>query len=492
MTRHPSDWYTVCRMWKQKSVDEKRDVTQWERRADTPTRTTHAHKITSRDLTQGGLHRAIWSLAPAMMLEMGVLNVAQILDTYWVAQLGSAALAAVTISATVRWVVNSMANGLGSGGMAAVARRIGASDRDAASHAAAQTILLGFGASLVLGALGIGLAKPLLILLGADAEVLALGLAYLRVALGGVFTLILSFIINAMLRGAGEARLSLQVLVLSTATTVALEPALIIGLGPIPPLGVVGSAWAFVLGNGAGLAWQVFILLRGRARLRIELGDLRPDFHTMARITRIALPSAAQMTLRSSSRLAVMALVGFYGTFATAGYGVANRLLLFALIPCFGLGNAAGAIVGQNLGAEQPGRGERSAWWLTVYAGGYMAVASAILTLSAPALISAFDPTPEVVTLGTQCLRVVAWSEIAVAVGVVLARSFAGAGNTVPAMAVNLISLWGVEVSVALALSRWLGLGVTGIWWGRAIASLVNGALFVLWFRRGKWKHTVV
>jgi putative MATE family efflux protein len=457
--------------------------------ADITTRTIHAHGIKARDLTRGELHQAIWYLAPAMMLETGIMNVAQVLDTYWVGRLGSAALAAVTISITVRWVLSSMANGLGTGGMAVVARRIGARNQEAAEHAAWQTILLGLSASLVLGVLGLAVAKPLLTLLGVDAEVLPLGLAYLRVAFGGLFTLILGFIINAILRGAGEARLSMRVLFLSTATTVVLEPALIFGLGPLPPLGVLGSAWAYVLGFGAGLSWQVIILVRGRARIRINLRDLRPDLPLMARIIGIAVPSTVQMTLRASSRLAIVALVGLYGTFATAAYGVANRLLLIALIPCFGLGNAASTLVGQNLGAEQPDRGERSAWWVSAYAGGYMAVAAAALTMFAPALISLFDPTPQVVALGTECLRVVAWSMIASSVGAVLARGFDGAGNTVPAMAINLISLWGMEIAVAFGLSRWLGLGVTGVWWGRAIANAANGLLFAFWFRLGRWKQ---
>jgi Na+-driven multidrug efflux pump len=212
----------------------------------------------------------------------------------------------------------------------------------------------------------------------------------------------------------------------------------------------------------------------------------------MKRIVRIALPSTVQMTLRSSSRLAVLALVGFYGTYAMAGYGVANRLLLMALIPCFGLGNTASTLVGQNLGAGQPERGERSAWWVSAYAAGYMAVAAGVLTLLAPFLIALFDPTPQVVVHSAECLRLVAWSEVASAMGVVLASSFGGAGNTVPAMAVNLISLWGVEVAVAFGLSRGLGWGATGVWWGRALANLVNGSLLGLWFRRGWWKHTDV
>jgi putative MATE family efflux protein len=454
--------------------------------------TAQAHQKKGRDLTRGSLHGAIWTLAPAMMLEMGVLNVAQVLDAYWVGQLGSAALAAVTISTTVRWVLNSLANGLGTGGMAVVARRIGAGDEEAAGQATGQTILLGLGASLLLAGLGLAVARPILILMGASAEVLPLGLAYLRVALAGVFTLVLSFITNSILRGAGEARWSMRVLMLSTATTIVLEPVLIFGPGPLPALGVVGSAWAFLLGYGAGLILQIVLLVRGRTRIRIHMGHLRPDLALMKQIVGIALPSTVQMTLRSSSRLAILALVGLYGTFATAGYGVANRLLLMALIPCFGLGNAAGTLVGQNLGAGQPERSERSAWWVSAYAAGYMTVAAAVLTLLAPALIGLFDPTPQVVAFGTECLRLVAWSEVASAIAVVLARSFGGAGNTVPAMAGNLISLWGLEVALAFGLSSGLGWGITGVWWGRTLANLANGTLLGLWFRRGGWKQTDV
>jgi putative MATE family efflux protein len=424
-----------------------------------------------------------------MMLETGIMNVSQILDIYWVGRLGSAALAAVTISITIRWVLNGMANGLGIGGMAVVARRIGAKDQAAAEHATWQTILLGLSVSLLLAVVGLIVARPLLLLLGADAEVLPLGLAYLRISFAGIFTLVLVFAINAMLRGAGEARLAMRVLILSTAVTVVLEPVLIFGLGPLPPLGVAGSAWAMVLGFGAGLGLQLVVLLRGRARLRINLHDLRPDFPLMGRIVRIALPSTIQMTLRSSSRLLIVGLVGAYGTFAMAGYGVANRLLLIALIPCFGLGNAAGTLVGQNLGAEQPDRAERSAWWVSGYSAVYMAVAAILLTIFAPSLIALFDPTPQVVAFGSECMRIVAWSMIASALAVVLARGFDGAGNTVPAMTINLITLWGMELPLAFGLSRWLGLGATGVWWGRALANLANGLLFAVWFRRGGWKR---
>ena len=448
--------------------------------------------IADRDLTSGNLHRSIWVLAIPMILEMGVINISQILDGLWVGGLGSAALAAVTISMSIRWMINSLANGLGIGGMAVVARRIGEGDRAAAEHAAWQTILLGIIVSIVLGGVGILTARPLLLLLGADAEVLPMGMTYLRITLGGLFTVILIFVINSMLRGAGEARWAMNALILSTVVTVLTEWVLIFGWGPFPAMGVAGSAWGFVLGFGAGVVLQMAVLLSGKANIGINLRNLKPDFPLMGQIIRIALPSTMQMTLRSSSRLIIVWLVGLYGTFATAGYGVANRLLLFVLIPGFGLGNAAGTLVGQNLGARKPDRAEKSAWWVSAYAAVYMTVLAIALFIFARPLVTMFDSTPQVVEIAVECIRVVVPALIPVIVGVVLARGFDGAGDTTPAMMVNLITLWGLEAPLSFGLAQWAGLGLTGIWWGRAIANLANGLLFAFWFRLGRWKQREV
>ena len=457
-----------------------------------------------RDLTTGNIHRSIWILAVPMILEMATLSVTQIVDTYWVGKLGSAALAAVTISMTLRWVLNSMANGLGIGGMAVVARRIGARDRAEADHAAWQAVLLAVFVSIVLGVLGILVAEPVLRILGADADVTALGVPFLRIVFGGLFTLVLVFVINSLLRGAGEARLALWVLVVSQGLTLILEPLLIFGWGPFPDLGVNGSAWAGVLGFGAGVLFQMAILLSGRARIAIpstvsgatsgrgNLRNLRPDLPLMWHIVKIALPSTAQMTLRSTSRLIVLAIVGLYGTFATAGFGVANRILLVALIPGFGLANAAATLVGQNLGAAKPRRAERSAWWVSAYNAGLLTAFAVVFLAFARPLVAFFDPTPEVVALGTECLRIIAPSLIFSAIGVVLARGFDGAGNTIPAMFVNLLTLWGMEVPLSYGLSQWTGLGITGVWIGRALANTANGLLFALWFRLGRWKKREV
>ncbi|MEA3351824.1 MAG: MATE family efflux transporter [Chloroflexota bacterium] len=449
-------------------------------------------KLSDRDLTSGNLHRNIWFLALPMMLETGIMNVTQLLDTYWVGKLGSIALAAVTISITIRWVINSMANGLGIGGLAVVARRVGEGNNKAAAHALWQIILLGIFVSVILAIFGFMLVRPLLTILGADADVLPLGLSYLYVIMGGLFTMVLIFVINSMLRGAGDARLAMMVLIFATVINVLLEPVLIFGWGPFPALGVIGSAWASVLGFGSGLALQIVILLSGKARIKINLNDLRPDFPLMRHIVRIATPSTVQMVLRASSRLIIVGLVGIYGTYATAGYGVANRMILIAIIPVFGLANAASTLVGQNLGAHKPKRAERSAWWVSVYAVGYLTIVSLFLFIFARPLIGIFDPTPQVVDMGAECLRIVVPTLVISALGIVMGRSFDGAGDTVPAMSINLSTLWGMEVPFAYGFSTWLGLGLAGIWWGRAIANTANGLLFAVWFRLGRWKRREV
>jgi putative MATE family efflux protein len=455
-------------------------------------RTAEEGLARKQDLTTGNIHRNIWTLAVPMTLEMATLSVTQILDTYWVGKLGSAALAAVTISITLRWVINSLANGLGIGGMAMVARRIGARDRTQANHATCQAVLLAMFVSLVLGIIGILSAELALRVLGAEADVLAIGVSFLRIVFGGLFTLILVFVINSLLRGAGEARLALWVLILSQGLTILLDPLLIFGCGPLPALGVNGSAWAGVLGFGTGALFQIAILLSGRARIAINLHDLWPDLPLMWRIIKIALPSTIQMTLRSTSRLIILAIIGLYGTFATAGFGVANRILLVAVIPGFGLGNAAATLVGQNLGASQPQRAEHSAWWVAAYNASLLTAFAVVFSIFARPLVAFFDPTPEVVDIGAECLRIVAPSLIISAVGVVLARAFDGAGNTMPAMFVNLLTLWGMEAPLSYSLAQWTGLNITGVWVGRGISNVANGLFFAFWFRLGRWKRKEV
>jgi putative MATE family efflux protein len=427
-----------------------------------------------------------------MALEIAILSVSDLFDTYWVSRLGSAALAAVTFGIAVRWFVNSLPIGLGVGGMAVVARRVGARDREAADHAAGQTILLGLILSLLLTVAGLTVARPLLQLMGADAEVLPLGLTFLRITFLGSFAWVLVYVINPMIRGAGEARLAMWVLVLITIMIVISEPILVLGLGPVPRLGIAGSAGAYVFGFGCGLLMQIAILVRGRANIGLRLRHLRPDLPLMGRILGISLPGAVQMTLRSASNVVLVGLVGSFGTFATAGYGLADRFLLIILFPCLGMGNTSGTLVGQSLGAGKPERAERCARWVSAYAVVYMLAVTTLIFVFAEPLVTFFDPTPEVVAIGATCIRIIAFSLVLDGIGIVLGRSMDGAGHTVPAAIVNLVTLWGLQLPIAFVLSQWFGFGLAGIWLGRAVANAANGLLLAAWFRQGRWKEREV
>jgi len=246
-----------------------------------------------------------------------------------------------------------------------------------------------------------------------------------------------------------------------------------------------------VLAQAAGLGFQLWILFSGRARICIHPRDLRPDLPIMKQVLSIGTPSTVQMMLRSGSRITLLGLVGLFGTLALAGYGVANRILLIAFIPGFGMGNAAATLVGQNLGAQQPKRAAKSAWLIAGYNVAFMGCFAIFAFVLAPPLIAFFDPTPEVVRYGAIGLRIVGISYVFSAMGVVMARGLDGAGNTMPAMTINLLSLWAIQIPIAFMLARG-GLAANGIWVGIAVGNIANGLIMAYWFYRGRWKHKEV
>jgi putative MATE family efflux protein len=270
------------------------------------------------------------------------------------------------------------------------------------------------------------------------------------------------------------------------------EPALVFGWGPLPRLGVAGAALSLVGSQCLGFLFQIGVLLSGRAQIRIDLHRLRVDLPIMARIFLIALPSTIQTTLRSLSRTTLLAIVALYGTFAVAGYGVAIRIFMTIFVPGFGLGNAAATLVGQNLGAGKPGRAARSAWLIAGYNVGLMLACAAVIFPLAEPIVSVFNDTPEVVALGAQALRIFAAGYIFSALGSVIARAFDGAGNTVPAMVINLFTLWAIQIPLAWILSQVAGWGTIGLWAGVSVANVFNGLIFAGWFLRGKWKERQV
>ena len=445
-----------------------------------------------RDYTSGSLNKNIWLLAVPMVMEMGLVSLFRVADMFWVGKLGPEALAAITIGENIRWALSGLAMGQGIGGLAVVARRIGEKDEQGANHATLQAVLLALGLALLLSAIGYAFSEPMLHLLGAEAEVIPEGLAFLHVTFAGLAGFLMVPIVNSLLRGAGEARKALVVRMLAYGLGLLVEPVLIFGWGPLPPLGVAGAALSLVGSQWVGFLLQLGILFTGRARIRLDLRHLRVDLPLMWRIFCIALPSTIQMTLRSFSRATLLGVVALYGTFAVAAYGVAARVFMTVFVPGFGLGNAAATLVGQNLGAEKPERAARSAWLISGYNGALMFACAAIIVPLAEPIMAAFNDTPGVVALGAEALRIFAIGYVFSAMGSVLARGLDGAGNTLPAMVINLLTLWGIQIPMAWLLSSLLGWGTTGLWAGISIANVANGLIFAFWFRRGRWKYREV
>jgi putative MATE family efflux protein len=444
------------------------------------------------DYTVGSINRNIWLLAVPMALEMGLVSLFRVADLFWVGKLGADALAAVTIGENIRWALSGVAMGQGIGGLAVVARRIGEKDREAANHAVFQAVVLAMSLSFLISGIGYVFAGPLLRLLGTEPEVMPLGLHFLHVTFGGLTGFLMVPIVNSLFRGAGEARIALVVRVLAYGVGLLVEPVLVFGLGPVPALGVAGAALALVGSQWLGLSLQLIILFSGRARIRINLRRLRIDLPLMWQIFRIALPSTIQMTLRSFSRATLLGIVALYGTFAVAAYGVAARVFMTVFVPGFGLGNAAATLVGQNLGAKKPDRAARSAWLISGYNVTLMLICVAVIIPFASPIVSAFESTPEVVALGAAALRIFAIGYVFSALGSVLARALDGAGNTMPAMVINLLTLWGIQIPLAWILSQVLGWGTSGLWAGISVANVANGLIFAFWFQRGRWKRRQV
>ncbi len=444
------------------------------------------------DYTKGSITRNIWLLAVPMILEQITVVIFQLGDLFWVGKVSPQALAVVSLSGTIRWALVSLAVGLGTGGMAVVARRIGEHNPEGADRATAQTLLLATFVSFLLSALGLLTIAPILRILGAGPDIFPATLAYMQVTLLALLVIVLLSVINTLFRGAGDARTAMLIGGGVNILSVLAEPFFIFGTGPLPRMGVVGAAVAVVSAYAIGLVAQIALLLSGNLHIRLVSRFLYPNPHLMWTIVTIAIPSTVEMFLRSLSRVVLLGIVAIYGTFAVAGYGVANRLLLVSIVPGFGLGNAAATLVGQNLGAGQPDRAEESTWKIMGY--NLMFVGSIVgLYLLFPGWFAhIFTGDPRVLHHAGHCLRITGISYAFLAAGIIASRGLDGAGDTMPGMTIGLLTLWLVQVPLTYAMARWGAIGADGVWVGLSIANILNGVLFVYWFKRGGWKRKKV
>jgi len=444
------------------------------------------------DLTEAPLGRALFMLAVPMILEMVMESIFAIVDVFWVAHLGAAAVATVGLTEAMMMIVYSLAMGVSIGVMALVARRVGEKEISAAARTATQGIVLGLAIALAMGAGGVIFAQDLLVLMGADSNVVATGRGFTRVMLGGNATVFLLFLINAVFRGAGDAAHAMRVLWLGNALNIVLGPCFIFGWGPFPELGVTGAAVGTTIGRGIAVLYQLYILNSGRSKIRVLLRDVGLDLRIMASVLRLSGSATLQMLISMTSYIAVMRILSTFGSAPLAGYTIGFRLLMFALLPAFGLANAAATLVGQNLGAGRPERSEQAVWQACRFAAGFLSLIGVAFVLGAPLLVRLFTSNPEVAGHAVTYLRIVSLGFPFYAFGMVVSQSFNGAGDTRTPTFINLFVFWLLQIPLAWTLSRHTSLGASGVYITLALSFSVFAVVSVGLFRRGGWKRTRV
>ena len=442
-----------------------------------------------QDFTAGSLNRAIFLLAVPMVLEMVLESLFAVVDVFWVAHLGADAVATVGLTESMLSLVFAVAMGLSLSTTAMVARRIGEKDPADAAVAAVQAIILGVAISLAIGVPCFLFAPRLLRLMGATPEIVSLGSNYARIALGGSGVVLMLFLNNAIFRGAGDAAIAMRLLWVSNIINLALDPCLIFGLGPFPRLGVTGAAVATLTGRSIGLIYQFYRLLRGTERIRILRQQVRVNLPVLLRLARVSTTGILQFAIAHTSWIGLVRIVSTFGAAALAGYTIAIRVVIFVLLPSWGLSNAAATLVGQNLGAKQPERAEKSVWRTGIYNMLFLGIIGVFFVFFAEPIVRGFTSDPEVVRLGASCLRIISYGNIGYAYLMVTLQAFNGAGDTVTPTIVYFFGFWLLEIPLAYGLAIPAGLRSNGVYIAIVIAEGSIAVASILLFKRGRWKQ---
>ncbi len=441
-----------------------------------------------QDFTAGSLNRAILLLAIPMILEMVLESLFAVVDVFWVGRLGADAVATVGLTESLLSLVFAIGLGLSLSTTAMVARRIGEKDPAAAAVAGVQAILLGLTVSVLVGVPCSFYAPNLLRLMGASPQIVSVGSGYARIALGGGGVIMMLFLNNAIFRGAGDAAIAMRLLWVSNIINLVLDPCLIFGWGPFPKLGVTGAALATFTGRSIGVLYQFYRLLRGTERIRILTSQLQVNFQVLLRLLRVSLTGILQFAIAHTSWIGLVRIVSVFGSAALAGYTIAIRILIFAILPSWGLSNAAATLVGQNLGAKQPDRAQISVWRTGFYNMLFLGFIGVIFLLFATPIIRLFTNDPVVVPLAAACLRILSYGNIGYAYGMVMLQAFNGAGDTVTPTIVHFFGFWMLEIPLAYFLAIPAHVGANGVYISIVVAEATIAAAGILLFRRGRWK----
>src|SRR5215470_12526 len=441
-----------------------------------------------QDYTAGNLNRAIILLAIPMVLEMVLESLFAVVDVFWVGRLGPDAVATVGITESLLSLVFAVGLGLSLSTTAMVARRIGEKDPKAAAVAGVQAIILGLTVSLLVGLPCLFFAPNLLRLMGASPQIVQFGSGYARIALGGGGAILLLFLNNAIFRGAGDAAIAMRLLWVSNIINLILDPCLIFGWGPFPKLGVTGAALATFTGRSIGVMYQFYRLLKGTDRIRVLVRQIRVQFDVLWRLMRVSFTGILQFAIAHTSWIGLVRIVSTFGAAALAGYTIAIRVVIFVILPSWGMSNAAATLVGQNLGAGKPDRAEAAVWRTGLYNMLFLGSVGVFFVVFAEPVIRLFISDPAVVPLGASCLRILSYGNLGYAYFMVMMQAFNGAGDTITPTVVNFFGFWLLEIPLAYVLAKPFGMKSNGVFFSIAIAESAMAAASAILFKQGKWR----
>ncbi|MDT0603582.1 MATE family efflux transporter [Thalassotalea castellviae] len=445
-----------------------------------------------QDLTKGSIGVAAFLLAVPMVLEMLMESIFAITDIFFVSGLGAQAVAVVGLTEAVLTLLYALAIGLSMAVTATIARRYGEKNIEQADVVAGQTLWIGMAVALIVGFIGLNFAEDILRLMGGSESLIQEGKTYTTIMLSGSITILYLFLINAIFRGAGDASIAMRSLWLANGINIVLDPLLIYGVGPFPEMGLTGAAVATTIGRGVGVLYQLSYLFGISGRIKITLTHLLIQSEVCLKLLKVSFWGIIQFLIATASWIALVRIVSTYGSDAVAGYTIAIRVIMFVILPAWGLSNAVATLVGQNLGADKPERAEQSVWRIAKY-NIYFLLTVALIFITIPnQIIGLFTSDQNVIKYGADCLRYISYGNGFFALGMILVQAFNGAGDTMTPTKINFICYWLIQIPVAYGLAKWFDLGPIGVFLAITIAQSIFALIGWLSFRKGQWKLKTV